>query len=806
MRTVPLDRSQLAEAYSDPEFTKQLLSHLAVADILRSCIIKRNYIVPDKLNNAIALTPAGVTVRTQMIKREEVPAKEAKLLTFLAMVHVEPLIDFDKTNLDDILDAIGSSIVKGDILFPQIYGKDLYEAAASLFKEERQYLRHEDTLKLLENGPIGVFHVFDLLVGPYGVLRTPFLRSLAPTTLVPLQHCSDPACPRVHRVQLTTSIDAAINRHRPALNKVLDDVSADPSDWNGYVSDRMDEYSAEFDDDGTPGVPVLIAEALDDDELRNFFAYAMNNTGGTLRSVSEKHGVSGDAHAAAAVLNKSQMLQLLLTESDDTLVRLLDAAVLGGVLNIPKGEVRRPRINGSRFTAWHLRPELSCLGFRSVGPDIQHADLRLAAIIRELYDLNDPNEAAELEWLLRDSPDEVLEARLERLLTNVTPPELVRRLMFARRQNLTKVCSILGVEPTRSDAEVLEQTLWKLGFPVSADPGEGESYWVMHRKFERTVRASGARVGDVASEVRGAAADHAVALEGYLEDALIFATWALIGDHYSAKQAFVYRPSVARASARGLLADASKRQGFDGLGISDKLTLSVLAGSFGVLSRELDYLESRTDRYIRRATDHPRFSSRTRMQAFPFVHTVPFLDLDAESRIEIKALLLETTSRLAGSEIAKTRNAILHANREPVHSSVIADALDEVARALSRLENGGLAPKFFTFTRLEGDEWGRSAAVLTADDEDDVVRLVQPTRFSWLGMPSTTADQLVIRLATFGSGTQYLRFRRGFDSAYETYWAELPRRRERGNAVGADTSDSLASPLQTGAYVSSRAD
>ncbi len=782
------------------------MNHLAVVSLLRSCVLRRNYTIPDRMNDAIVLSPAGRHVRDELVKREKVPAKEAKLLTFLGLVHIEPLIDFAKTDLDAMCAAISEDIQKRELLYPHIFGKDLYCRAAELFKEEREYLRHEDTLALIEDGPIGVFHIHNLLIGPYGVIQTEFTREIEPTTLVPLQHCPDASCGRVHKVQLTTAIEAPVNRHRPSLNKVLDTVSRDPSDWSGYLADLRRQSLDEYSDNGELAVPFIIGDALDDEDLRIFFAHLLDNTDGRLRLRVEALGLQGRSSQIAEGMPRDKVMQLVLTESDSSLARGLDTAIREGVIEVPEGEVRTLRVNsGRRVSAWRLRPQLSSLGYRTVAGNAEHPNLRLGAVIRDLYDLTDEKESDELGWLLRDDGNASIQTRLELLLRSVSPPDLVSRLIFARRANLAKVCQHLGVLEGQSDERTVSEVLWKLGYPAPAVSDLRVDYWGAHRKFERAARGATGQSEEHASELRAAAADHAYALEHYLGRALIYACWALLHDHFSSTQPFVFRVSGANLFARKTLAAAADREGYDGWAESSKLTIASLTSGFGLLARELQHVESIEGALVRPASGRPRFFGKTSMQDFPFLHTAPYLDLDDEAKINLKALLFETTSKISSAQIAEARNSLLHANRSPLRPSILADALDETQNALGRLEGAGLFPKVYEFSRFEVEQWGRGVATLETSDGDQH-RLFEPSQFSWVGLPRSTSKQYIARSATFGDGTQALRFRPGFDSNYEGYWADYPRRREPGSAAGADRSDSLSSPVQTGSHVASRAD
>jgi hypothetical protein len=785
----PKSRVDLGKEYNSDSWFNSLVEHLSLVSLLESCVIRRNYKIPDALNQAIKLSEMGTKVQRDLTTQENVPVKEARLITYLHALHVDPLVDFEGTSVDGIRNAVSGQILKGDLIYPYTYGRALYDRAAGLFRDERERLKHEDTLELLAEQQPGVFHMGHNLIGPYGLLTTDFQRTLQPRTRIPLQHCSDTACRRVHSVQLTTSHEADINRYRPAIRRVLDNTSPEPSDWNGYIQDRLMRGVSEYADDGNPGVSLILGDALDDQELRSLFEYILDASSGSLRKACGQQGLSGRATELSRPLSRQQMHQLLLTQSDEDLVRHVDEAITSQVIKIPQGEVRTLRVNAGRtVSAWHLRPQISRFGYRTVGNDAEVPALRLGELIRKLYDLGQQTEIDELEWHLRQQGQMPLSARLEHILRTQDPSDVVKRLVFARRANQVKACEALGVATTASESEMVDRIVWKLGFRLRDDAGVLNSYWTAHRDLERLARSS-IGPGEVpVDELRGKTAAYGVALEGYLSEALNFAWWALLNDHYGSARSFVYRPLAARDFARDGILRAATREKMTEFADGDKLTLNSLMAGFGLLARELRRVISGGDQHLRSDSDKPRFASSTTMQQFPFAHTVPVLDLDATSQQNIIDMLTDATSKLQGSEIAAARNSFLHAGRETASPQTIVTALSSVQAVLTGLESAGLVPKPFRYVRSDGDRWGRRAFTMSTDDQDTHV-IHSPSKFDWIGLPSRRADQTIFRAATIGDGIECLRFLLGKDSRYESYWEGFPQRRVRAEGYVETNSD-----------------
>lgn len=114
----PRDRAALARAYPDPVWRQRFLELLAIVDLLSHSVIEGNFKVSDELNRAIVLSDAGRKVRDQLITKESVDAKDANLLCLLGLVHLEPLIDVDKIDVDRLIEAISNYVLDGRIRFP----------------------------------------------------------------------------------------------------------------------------------------------------------------------------------------------------------------------------------------------------------------------------------------------------------------------------------------------------------------------------------------------------------------------------------------------------------------------------------------------------------------------------------------------------------------------------------------------------------------------------------------------------------------------------------------------------------------
>lgn len=806
MTVKSMKRAELAKKYADPDWRRRYLDIVDLVSLLRDCIIEKSYRVSDDLNSAIALTEAGKKIRDQLITKEQVGAKEANVLTLLGLVHVEPLVDVAALDIDRLLKAMSQEIRSRALLYPFVFGRDLYDRAARLFPEERDYLRHDDTLRLLKDMPQGVFQAGHFLVGPYGIIRVSHYRTNHATTVVPLQHCADHSCSQIHRVQLSTSFDAAVNRHRRALNKVLDQVAEEPSEWNGFMSDIAEGMFNTYSVNDVSTLPELLGDAFSTDELKSILAHGPDISKGRLVAVAKSLGLSGVSKTSVKDLSRAELLQILLTESDEQLVDLLNACVREKVIRVPNGEVRQAKVNsGQRSGAWRLRTQLSHLGVRVVGRGRDLPLLRLSTMCRSLFDTSSALELDELAWVLRDMPGETTDGRLEEFLRVSDPEVIVRTLALARRSNAEHIGRELNVRLDQPDNSLVEAILWKLGFPMQPRLDVREDYWRHHENLESFASTAGSNLGLNEERLRELASNYFVSLERFLHDSIAFLTWALLNDHHTSEQSYVYFELGGKEFTRSKLNEVSagtKSRAEDDL--NDNPNLSQLVQGYTRLSKKLASLRGSEEEWKRPASTTPKFVAKTQLQQFPFNHLVPFLDLTAESQVRLVESLAAVASDLNDSGIMTARNGLLHAKKETPSLAEVRAALDRSRRALDRLEQIGAVRTTFRVTASAVNSWGRWTIVMESNGKK--IEFSSPSPYGWVGLPGFTMPQYLLHGALFAPPNEMLRFREGVESEYQKYWTGYEQRPEAGNRVLANQSENLATPMETGSFVSAKAD
>lgn len=275
METQRLSKKELGEQYSNAEWRTRFLDAARLGELLTGSILRDKYKVPDEIVGVVHLTDFGNKVLQKLVTKNDVPAKEARLLCFLRLVHLEPLVDVERTDLDELRRIIDKQIRDRDLLYPFVFGRELYDRAAELYEDTRDTLSHAETLRLLEELPIGVFQVENYVTGPYGLLRSPERRWFGPVTTVPMFHCSELTCSSIHPARLSSDYSAPINQHQQVMDRVLESFGQDESEWGEFMQDVAGTEGFRFDDRSLEPLFLALGDLLADDELRGLLAHLL---------------------------------------------------------------------------------------------------------------------------------------------------------------------------------------------------------------------------------------------------------------------------------------------------------------------------------------------------------------------------------------------------------------------------------------------------------------------------------------------------------------------------------------------------
>ena len=319
---------QLFEKYKDePSFLIQFEDLFCLKHFFSRCIIKEDYSVSEKFNEAIILSSKGQELFKQLKegKLKETSDSKIKLAIFLEFYHDELLVDIDKTKSEILTQILHEQILSGQIIFPWIYGRLLYDKYFEEFEEQEEVLSPADTQKLLLDTPKGIFQLGKMTVGPLGVIKTNHIRHIPPTRRIRLWHCSDNSCTAFHETYLNTSKTDLIEIQEE-IDTILE--SEKPSNWGELFLRLIDPVNYYYDSDRLSDFPFLLINAFGKYELKKLLEEIINNNKEFRNLLPKERKFTGAAVTIVDGLTKYECFQLILLENDKTLIELIEKLII----------------------------------------------------------------------------------------------------------------------------------------------------------------------------------------------------------------------------------------------------------------------------------------------------------------------------------------------------------------------------------------------------------------------------------------------------------------------------------------------
>ncbi|MGW0827090.1 hypothetical protein [Streptomyces sp. NPDC002845] len=776
-----LTREQIDKLYPSAETQERILRIDFLSDLLGSCIISDAYEVPARLTAAIKLSSAGAGLVSR-VQSNANPRNECTLSAFLQVSWNELLIDPDETNLESIEKAISDEIKKERILFPYIYGRELYDKAFSELRDNNDTLTHKDTMTLLAGAPQGVFQLHDYVTGPWGLVRSREIRYCPPSVWVPLYHCDDLSCKRLHNVLLETGA-SKISKVRTKMREVLSRQDSAESEWEDFLRDQISAHVNPFSWRHPAGFPSLIGDAFSAAEIRLILHDLLNSTQGKLRaSLSGLGQEVREAEKFTEGLNEAQMLQLILLCRDEEIIDSLDSLILSGAIVIPPAEIRKSPRDIRATGYFDLVPECASGGVRFLGSS-SLALLRSRHLISNLFDLGNPTQRERLEWLIRGTDGASFQEQLDQFVCGGPLDGALGSLIFDSGANLKAAEKFVGIGPRARERLSNEESLrraitWRLGID---GPSESDVL-VDFRQYGTRLRELAMRTHTYApadqADIRAVASNFFVKLEGLLQEYLKLATWSLLRDHY-ATSGFVYSPDEAVAFT---IRELSRDQSDVHFSNDGKWTLFPMIRGFDILADRLRLLKS-DEATQRPVGDYPKVLRSASPYTFLFKHIYPYLDLDPLARPRIVAMLATASHKLHSGKVDEIRNVLQHTNPKFPTQDEVLGAINAAETVLAEAEEAGFIPVVSRLRESQTDSYGRRTLTLgTANGK--TLRLVRPSSYYLTGLPVLSETQYVLRSAIYENSSEVLRLSIREDSEYTKRWSDYPKRRGASGKSG----------------------
>lgn len=780
-----LTARDLDEKYPDNDYRMRLLDLRALSRVLRDSVIDSNYRPSAALFDSLSHLSEEGTEARKTIARLGIQKKSdyqntnlaglAQLFALLELVHVGPLLDVEATDPMVVAQAISDELTERKILIPFLQSRELYDLFNSQEHFEVSEVAHERAQELLSAAPVGVVHARRFLIGPLGLIETPFLRSMYSTTEPYLQHSADRTITSPHRVRLHTSQQAQVNAHRQLYYEALRKNGAQRSDWAGFFNLAAGTTLDDFDEQSVRTMAPFLGDCFSNDELRAILSQATKDHSfvrdTAIRVLGARTSPAGESQRANmefADLHRSELLQLCLCASDRQLWDTVAVLVEQGLITVPRGEVRKPVLNGRvRAGQWGTSIELSSLGLRTVSafPDMPHH--RLEQLTRHCWNKCGETYRDDVEWALRDSSGEQGLGRVLTLLQTAPIDHVVDILFVARKTSLDVACEHLGIriQETDSDKQIGQRILWSLGFQLHLDSAAMTAFNTMLTTTSAELRSL-ALIEANTAQLRKAVSNFHPTAEAYSRTLLAFIAWALLADHYTSDKPFTYCASDAEEFVNVTLFEGAA----GGVG---SMTLGQLESRIGQLINRLRLLEQNKEDYLRPSSDFPKYADHTKLQRFPLEYSSLFLNLSIDSRRRILDALGEFREGLVSSNVVTTRQDLVHDNARVPSATDTLTAIESFAAALRKLETFGLAPVVSRRQSTMTDMWGRS--LITYVDEASLTHAERrPTAFSFLSQPLYGAEVIIMSAACFPESRQPVVFRYAAQSEYRRYWSRFP--------------------------------
>jgi hypothetical protein len=777
---------------TDIVFRKKFADLFSLRTFLLDCIVDPGYSLPIELSEFIFLSSSGEKYLS-MLKEvaDKYSTSQIKIALFLIFYHHELTIDLDKTNFTKIFNVIHKEVFDGNLKFPWVYDRILYDRFFDLFPDRTKRLSSEETLQLLKDTPQGVFQLKNVIVGPFGLLKSTYERYLPPTRQAPLWHCSDPSCDAIHTVKMETS-----NTDTASLKSLIFDFLTkkikDFSEWNLFYLRCLDRRNY-YDDWCPDGIPWLIANTFSDEEIRGILTALFKTKYKEIKSSFPHLGyvrniINDSPEKIVASLSKPQCFQIILVFSDEVLVNTIETLIEEKIIKIPSMELRIPKYSRSYSGWFNTFWQCSPFGFRAVSRNSEISIAKLKRLIKQIYPESDKSH--ELEWKLRHVEGETLCMKLDNFLYQEDPKQIIRDLILSSQLRLQEAFKQLSYGkfnmPGSSDDEnyLINKILWKLGFEINVYPQVQEYFWRRKDAFLEVARTFSNYSESNKETIRSAGSNFFVSLEEILDLSLSFIAWVLLEDHYGSTK-FICDFDIARRfmslklSGRKIPGEMpGSRINFNGEGIN---TLYPLLKGFKILAclcREI--LTSNDKNNCRPTQEFPGYFNKTDLQLFPFVHKIMLLDINKEDREKILSALENVTSTLEYSNISNIRNRMQHnrkAQEFPIQTE-IEKACEAVSNIVIKMEESGICPLLYLFSSNLTDQYKRSILKLK-DYRGREVAFHIPSPFTAADIPTFIRPVIVIPWIHIGETAEMLRFYYQENSDYVNIWQGYPKRKPR---------------------------
>jgi hypothetical protein len=266
-----------------------------------------------------------------------------------------------------------------------------------------------------------------------------------------------------------------------------------------------------------------------------------------------------------------------------------------------------------------------------------------------------------------------------------------------------------------------------------------------------------------------------------LERSLAFITWALLSNHYF-KTSFNYCfENSLKFMAETLNGEKDNNEEYITFDSNGKNNIYPLIKGFSILANLCkSYINMESD-FMIPDKDLPGFYSKTKMQLFPFTHSLLILDLKDRDQKNIVNFLEEIYVKFEKSNICNLRNRIDHKDTIdtvfPTKKEII-DSLNVISEIINAMELNSFCPLVCYYDSSYRDKYGR-LIYKYKDYKGRIYEIRKSTVYEICNLPDDFVPQIIIKSMHLGSSLECIRFKYLELSEFVKIWSNYPRRKER---------------------------
>lgn len=723
----------------------------------------------DRISDCIVLTEYANSVCKEISINSSIEPGHIKFAFFRSFYHTELFVDIGQSDLETIEDLLNNALINKLARSPIRLGRTLYDRYNNNFTIDRvDHLSQGDTERLLSDTEQGVYQYGYDLTGPLGIVKSQEIRRFYASNSIPLWHCDNIGCQHLHKVSLSDRhghIVELINQIDSYCNK----VSGSPSQWSA----AMGNVSDEFIDPDYGDLFIIVQEQFSKSEKSAILSDLLDKEESrialwtTVKDKIKKARYSKPRSEFINQLSEEEISQLILTCTNDDIIKTIDNLIRSDVIVVPATEIRASKTG---VTSINSRCEVSSLGIRSFS---QNPIAKMAELIWDAYD--EAELLGELSWRALKSAGTATPGTVLQYLNSKSPYEAVLELVLSSSEVTQYIMSMICLELYGGEPNevIADRVLWKFGFSV---PRYGKEYPTLLRNldgFRSVLLGKSTPFDEVAREhIRSSGVNLFVNLEHFLESLIAYNVWLFQNDHFEDR--FVFEPcksveSVAKTL--GYVAEFSwNERGGNTLGV----LLVYLAESVKWMEglKKLDLEE-----FKRPEEDYPHYAYPDD-NLFPFHFKQFWANCDKTELSKYIDAYVDVANIFLRSELASVRNGLDHyrvPSRFPTLDSMTA-CESRLRQAVSAAEIKGLYPKIWWMKTRLFDVTGRYEETM-ADQLGCEIKLSYPTVLKAIKEVNFGMPALIPYGNLLGQANSSIVFEIKEESHYSIIWKDYPIRR-----------------------------